>query len=142
MQNYRGSLVSTRFGTFFGTFHFGVFGTHKKRISPPCIKNAFVYEINQPFRHQLCLFRHQLCTFRHQNKNFCCEFSVDTIKEEKDHDRPIGLCRFIWQRSKHFNFLSAISIRRSSLTKKARGERVTCYDKLHSGRRKEKLLGF
>jgi hypothetical protein len=30
-------LVSTRFGTFFGTFNFGVFGTHIKRLVPPCI---------------------------------------------------------------------------------------------------------
>ena len=29
--------VSTRFGTFFGTFDFGVFGTHIKRLVPPFI---------------------------------------------------------------------------------------------------------
>jgi hypothetical protein len=43
------------------------------------------------------------------------------------------MCHFIWQRNKNFNFLSAKNVGWSTLTKKARGERVTCYDKLHSG---------
>jgi hypothetical protein len=42
-------------------------------------------------------------------------------------------CRFIWQFSKNFIFLSAISMGRSTLTKKVRGEQVHCFNKLHLG---------
>jgi hypothetical protein len=41
-----------------------------------------------------------------------------------------------------FDLLSGNAAKILTLTKKARGERVTCYDKLHPGWRDEELLSF